>query len=63
MELLGAGALLRKYVTLLCNHVSDILPIAHSLASTSTKHFTLVSKIIEKDVTGIYLENKVHFTN
>ncbi|XP_052077229.1 E3 ubiquitin-protein ligase HERC2-like isoform X2 [Mytilus californianus] len=55
LELQGAGVLLRKYVTLLCNHVSDILPIAASLATTGTKHFSIVSKIIQKDVTGILL--------
>jgi E3 ubiquitin-protein ligase HERC2 len=52
---MGAGVLLRKYVKLLCSHVSDIIPIAASLATTSSKHFSLVSKIIQKDVTGIYL--------
>lgn len=52
-ELQGAGSLLRKYITLLCNHVSDILPRGASLAANSSKHFSLVSKIIVSDVTGI----------
>ncbi|KAK3100706.1 hypothetical protein FSP39_024049, partial [Pinctada imbricata] len=54
-EMLGAGALLRKYVSLLCNHVTTILPRAASLACISSKHFSVVSKIINKDVTGVLL--------
>ena len=51
-ELLGAGSLLRKYMTLLCAHVADIIPIAASLASYSSKHFALVARIITRDVSG-----------
>ncbi|XP_052278368.1 E3 ubiquitin-protein ligase HERC2-like [Dreissena polymorpha] len=54
-ELLGCGSLLRKYIGLLCNHVTDILPLGSSLASNSGKHFSLVSRIITSDVTGVLL--------
>ncbi|XP_052796353.1 E3 ubiquitin-protein ligase HERC2-like isoform X2 [Mya arenaria] len=54
-ELQGAGSLLRKYSSLLCGHVMDILPLGASLASNSSKHFSLVSKIITSDVTGVLL--------
>ena len=53
-ELLGAGSLLRKYMTLLSAHVADILPIAASLAFHSSKHFALVAKIIARDVSGTH---------
>ena len=53
-ELQGAGSLLRKYVSLLCNHITDILPLGASLATISCKHFSLVSKIISSDVTGLF---------
>lgn len=54
-ELQGSGSLLKKYVSLLCNHASDILPLGASLACNSGKHFSLVSKIISSDVTGVLL--------
>lgn len=52
LEAQGTGLLLRKYVMLLCNHASDVLQVAVSLSNTSSKHFSLVSKVIRKDVTG-----------
>lgn len=52
LEMQGAANLLRKYCSLLCSHVTDILPVAASMAAISTKHFSLVCKIISKDVTG-----------
>ncbi|KAL5011340.1 hypothetical protein ScPMuIL_009891 [Solemya velum] len=55
IELQGAGSLLRKYLSVLCNHVANILPVAASLAGISSRHFSLVSKIITRDVTGVLL--------
>ena len=43
---------MRKYLTLLCAHVADVLPLAASLAAYSSKHFALVAKIVLKDVSG-----------
>ncbi|CAH1776574.1 unnamed protein product, partial [Owenia fusiformis] len=54
-ELLGAGILLKKYTMLMCAHVTDILPLATSLASYSSKHFSLVSQTISEDVAGLLL--------
>ena len=51
-ELVGASVLLRKFLTLLCAHVADVLPVAASLASCSHQHFVAVSRIIVKDVCG-----------
>ncbi len=51
-EFLGAGSLLRKYLTLLCAHVSDVLPVAASLAAYSSKHFSIISRIVANDVAG-----------
>jgi hypothetical protein len=52
LQFLGAGSLLRKYVLLVCNHASMILPQATSLACISSKHFSVVSRVLTKDVTG-----------
>ncbi len=51
-DLLGAGSLLRKYLSLICGHVSDVMPVACALAVYSSKHFTTVARIITSDVTG-----------
>ncbi|XP_048243824.1 E3 ubiquitin-protein ligase HERC2-like isoform X1 [Haliotis rufescens] len=59
LEMRGAAALLKKYCMLLCTHVGDILPAAASIASSSSRHFSLVSKIIVKDVTGVLLPEMV----
>nr|XP_022328228.1 E3 ubiquitin-protein ligase HERC2-like isoform X2 [Crassostrea virginica] len=59
LQFLGAGSLLRKYMLLLCNHVALILPQATSLACTSSKHFSVVSQVLHKDVTGVLLPEMV----
>ena len=51
-ELLGVGSLLKKYISLLCTHMGDILPVATSIASTGHRHFAEVSRVIEGDLTG-----------
>ncbi|ESO89418.1 hypothetical protein LOTGIDRAFT_218809 [Lottia gigantea] len=59
LEMHGAATLLRKYCSLLCNHVGDILPAAASIAGQSPHYFSLVSKIIVTDVTGVLLPEMV----
>ncbi|XP_065932277.1 E3 ubiquitin-protein ligase HERC2 isoform X4 [Magallana gigas] len=59
LQLLGAGSLLRKYTLLLGNHVAMILPQATSLACVSSKHFSVVSQVLTKDVTGVLLPEMV----
>ncbi|GAB1604494.1 E3 ubiquitin-protein ligase HERC2-like [Argonauta hians] len=54
-DMLSAGSVLRKYMNQLCWHVTDVLPVATSLASRSSKHFTFISEIISEDVTGVLL--------
>lgn len=51
-EMLGMGSLLKKYLSLLCAHVTDVVPIATNLASYSSKHFAAVAQIIRQDVSG-----------
>jgi len=46
------GSLLKKYISLLCTHIGDILPVATSIASTGHRHFAEVSRLIEGDLTG-----------
>ncbi|CAH1268468.1 HERC2 [Branchiostoma lanceolatum] len=59
LELLGAGSLLRKYVSLLCIHVADVLPVAASLAAISAKHFAVVSSVLSADLSGVLLPELV----
>uniref|UniRef100_H3B372 HECT-type E3 ubiquitin transferase n=1 Tax=Latimeria chalumnae TaxID=7897 RepID=H3B372_LATCH len=58
-ELLGVGSLLKKYIALLCTHISDILPVASSISSTGHRHFAEVSRIVEGDLTGVLLPELV----
>jgi len=53
-DVLGAESLLTKYISQLCNHITETLPIASSLAATSSKHFSLVVSILKGDVIGMY---------
>lgn len=62
-ELVAAGSLLKKYLTLLCAHVADVLPIAASLAAYSSSHFCLVAKLITRDVSGKHNQSKLTFHN
>lgn len=54
-DLLGVGSLLKKYTALLCTHISDILPVATSIACTSHRHFAEVSCVVDGDLTGRFL--------
>lgn len=54
-DLLGVGSLLKKYTALLCTHISDILPVATSIASASHRHFAEVSHVVDGDLTGGFL--------
>ncbi|XP_033111225.1 E3 ubiquitin-protein ligase HERC2-like [Anneissia japonica] len=58
-ELLGAGSLLRKYIALLCSHINDIMPVASSLAGQSCKHFAVVARVVESDLSGVLLPELV----
>jgi len=53
-DVLGAESLLTKYISQLCNHITETLPLASSLAATSSKHFSLVVSILKGDVIGMY---------
>ncbi|KAG1662456.1 E3 ubiquitin-protein ligase HERC2 [Nymphon striatum] len=59
MNIIGAVSILRKYITLLCNHISDCLPIASNLAAISPRNFLTVSQILKTDIIGILLPELV----
>jgi hypothetical protein len=54
-DVLGAESLLTKYIYQLCNHITETLPVASSLAATSSKHFSLIVSILKGDVIGMYV--------
>ncbi|XP_063970630.1 E3 ubiquitin-protein ligase HERC2-like [Lytechinus pictus] len=58
-ELLGAGSLLKKYITLLVTHIRDIMPTATNLAGRSPKQFASVADIIQSDLSGVLLPELV----
>ena len=60
IELLGAGALLRKYINIVCSHVADVLPKAASFAEGGSRQFVLAAHIISKDITGLHFILPTH---
>nr|XP_032812660.1 E3 ubiquitin-protein ligase HERC2 isoform X4 [Petromyzon marinus] len=59
LEPSGAGSLLKKYIVLLCSHVADVLPVATSVAHSSSRHFAEVSYVLESDLCGVLLPELV----
>ena len=55
----GILALLRKYLSLICCHVLEILPAATDIGNTSQHHFLLVATVLEQDLIGILLPELV----
>ncbi|XP_015606913.1 E3 ubiquitin-protein ligase HERC2 isoform X2 [Cephus cinctus] len=58
-EMLGAESLLKKYICQICNHVTEILPIASEIASGSDKNFALVASVLKGDIINILLPELV----
>ena len=51
----GAIAVLIKYIAMLHEHATQVLPLASHVASFSIKHFSLVAKVIQEGPTGTLL--------
>lgn len=58
-EVLGAGSLLRKYVVLVCMHVSDVLPVAASIAASNLKLFPTIANIMQADISGRWQHSSI----
>ena len=55
----GLLSLLRKYLQLLCCHALELLPAATNIATTSQRHFLVVSLVLEQDIIGTLLPELV----
>ena len=51
----GAIAVLIKYIAMLHEHTTQVLPLASHVASFSIKHFSLVAKVVQEGPTGTLL--------
>ena len=51
----GAALLLQKYVTLLCAHVCEVLPVACTVASNGPRHFMAAAHALEEELAGVLL--------
>lgn len=51
----GAIAVLIKYIAMLHEHTTQVLPLASHVASFSIKHFSLVAKVVQEGPTGALL--------
>jgi hypothetical protein len=56
-DILCAAKLLKKYVSLVSYHVSEVLQLSTRIAARSNKHFALVSRIIADDISGECLKH------
>jgi len=54
-DLICAATILKKYISLVCYHVSEVLQVASHTAARSQKHFVLVARIISDGVCGMNL--------
>ena len=52
-DVICAAALLKKYISLVCYHISEVLQLALREATRSQKHFAAVFKIISADICGM----------
>ncbi len=51
----GKLSLLRKYISLLSNHIVEVLPLAISAGTESASNFVKACEILEKDVMGLLI--------
>ena len=51
-EVVGAAAILKKYVSLICFHASEVLRLAVCVGSQSYQHFALVAQLLADDISG-----------
>ena len=58
-ELLGASSLLRKYIALLCAHVTEVLCTAHVLVRSSSALYTSVADILRSDISSEFLSQRL----
>ncbi|KAL2717183.1 E3 ubiquitin-protein ligase HERC2 [Vespula squamosa] len=54
-EMLGVESLLKKYISQICDHVIEILPVAAEIAGSSIKRFVLVMSILKSDIISTLL--------
>ena len=54
-QIQGAIAVLLKYIAMLHEHATQVLPLASHIASFSSKHFSLVARVIQDGPTGALL--------
>ena len=47
--------LLHKYISLLCSHVGEVLPVASSVAANDPRYFVACSQLIQSELSGVLL--------
>jgi E3 ubiquitin-protein ligase HERC2 len=52
---IGTALLLHKYITLLCAHVGDVLPVASTVAANGPRYFVASAQVIQREYTGVFL--------
>ncbi|XP_048589232.1 E3 ubiquitin-protein ligase HERC2 isoform X2 [Nematostella vectensis] len=52
---ISAACLLRKYTSLVCAHVAEVLPVACSLAANGPRYYVAASQLVQGEYTGVLL--------
>ncbi|XP_034934449.1 E3 ubiquitin-protein ligase HERC2 [Chelonus insularis] len=54
-EMIGIESLLKKYTIQICNHVTEILPMASEISAINNKYFMVVATILKGDIVNVLL--------
>lgn len=52
---MGTALLLHKYITLLCSHVGEVLPLASTVAANGPRYFVASAQVIQREHVGVLL--------
>ncbi|XP_020288916.1 E3 ubiquitin-protein ligase HERC2 isoform X1 [Pseudomyrmex gracilis] len=58
-EMMGAESLLKKYIAQICDHATEILPLAAEIGGRSVKDFISIASVLKSDIINVLLSELV----
>ncbi|XP_072748341.1 E3 ubiquitin-protein ligase HERC2 [Anoplolepis gracilipes] len=58
-EMMGAESLLKKYIAQICDHATEILPLATEVSGRSVKDFISIASVLKGDIINVLLSELV----
>ncbi|RLU17868.1 hypothetical protein DMN91_010107 [Ooceraea biroi] len=58
-EMMGAESLLKKYIAQICDHATEILPLAAEIGGRSVKDFISIASVLKGDIINVLLSELV----